>query len=85
MTPGFGYAPAMRAVQLIGLLLWRGGLLFIGAAILFYAARFLLRFISVPVQLEVGLGLMVAGFCLVMISLITERIADARTEEDLRE
>jgi hypothetical protein len=75
----------MRWLQIFGLILWRGGLLFVGAAVLFEAARMLLRFIDIPDQLQIGLGLAFAGFALVILSLIIERIRDLRTEGELRE
>lgn len=70
----------MRAIHVIGLILWRGGLLLAGGALLYQAARFVLRFIEVPVALEVGLALGIAGFVFVMASLVAERIQDARRE-----
>ena len=73
----------MRPAQLIGLLLWRGGLILVGAWALFEAADWFLRFIELPTQLEVGLALIIAGGALVVISVILERIRDARREGDL--
>jgi len=75
----------MRAVQVVGLLLWRGGMLLVGATILFQAARFVLRWFRPPMAVEIGLGLMVAGAALVMLSLIMERVRDARRERDWQE
>ena len=75
----------MRRVQVIGLLLWRGGLLFAGSWVAYLVARQALRMIEVPPQVEVGAGLMGAGALLVLVSLILERIEDARREGDLRE
>jgi hypothetical protein len=67
------------------LLLWRGGLLVVAAAILFEAARLFLRFIKLPVQIEIGLGLGIAGAALVFVSLVLERLQDLRSEGNLRE
>jgi hypothetical protein len=75
----------MRPIHLFGLLLWRGGLLLVGAFLLYEGARWLLMFVDLPEQLTVGLGLALAGVVMVFISLIIERIRDARLEGDLKE
>ena len=75
----------MRSIHLIGLLLWRGGLLLLGATAFFYTARTIYRFFRVPPELEIGLGLVTAGVAMVIVSLIMERVLDARAEGDLRE
>ena len=75
----------MRSIHLIGLLLWRGGLLLVGAVAFFYAARTIYRFFNVSLQVEIGLGLVTAGAAFIMISLIMERVVDARAEGNLRE
>jgi len=67
-----------------GMLLWRGGLILAGAAVLFEATRWLLRFVDIPSQLKIGLGFLVAGATLVILSLIMERVRDSRAEGDLR-
>lgn len=74
----------MRPIHLLGLLLWRGGLLLAGGWVLYEAARLLLRFIRLPAQLEIGLGLLVAGLAMVLLSLILERIQDIRAERELQ-
>lgn len=70
----------MRPVHLIGLFLWRGGLLLAAAAVLFEAARWALRFVQPPLEIEIGLGLLLAGLGLVLLSLILERARDGRAE-----
>jgi hypothetical protein len=75
----------MRSVHWIGLILWRGGLLLALAAVLLETARWVLRFVNVPATLELGLGLLLAGFLCVLLSVLAERIRDARSEGDLRE
>lgn len=75
----------MRSTQLIGLFLWRGGLLLAGAVAAFEAIRIVLRLFDVPVEIRAGLGLMIAGFLFLLGSLIAERVRDARLEEGLRE
>ncbi|MHC4079126.1 MAG: hypothetical protein ACYST0_11880 [Planctomycetota bacterium] len=74
---------AVRPAQLIGLLLWRGGWILVVVWLLVEAARWILRFVELPIQLEVGVGLILAGGVLVVLSLILERIQDARREGDL--
>lgn len=74
-----------HSVQLVGLILWRGGLLFAAAAALFEVSRRVLRYGDIPTQLEVGFGLALAGFVLIILSLIIERIRDAKAEGDLLE
>ena len=72
-----------RGAQLAGLLLWRFGLALAGATALYRATKFLLRFIELPTQLEVGIGFIFSGVVLFMVSMIMERIADMRAEGDL--
>ena len=73
----------MRPIHLVGLLLWRGGLLLIGVFALIYAVGWVLRFVELPLQIEIGIGLAIAGFALVMLSLILERYRDYRAEKGL--
>jgi hypothetical protein len=73
----------MRVLRLAGLILWRSGLLLVGGYVLFQAARLALRFVELPLELEVGAGLVLAGLGLVLVSLIWERVLDAREEGDL--
>ncbi len=75
----------MNKTQVVGALLWRGGLLLAAAAALFESASWILRVVDMPPQLEIGFGLLLSGFVLVMVSLIVERIKDSRLESDLRE
>lgn len=74
----------MRRAQLIGMILWRGGLLLAAGWAFYEGATWILRLVEVPRQIEVGLGLVLAGLGLVLVSLILERIRDARAEGDLR-
>ena len=74
-----------QAVQLVGLLLWRFGLILASATALYRTARFLLQFIDLPTQLEIGAGLLLTGFVFVIASLVMERLVDIRSEGDLNQ
>ena len=71
----------MNRWTLAGLLLWRGGTLFVAAFVAYEAVHLVLQFVDVPGQLAVALALAGAGFLLVLVSLVWERIAEARTEK----
>ncbi len=75
----------MRPIHLFGLLLWRGGLLLVGATILFEGAGWILSALELPVLLEVAFALLMAGTTLVIVSVIMERAQDYRNDGDLRE
>lgn len=75
----------MRPVHRVGMLMWRGGLLLLAAAAAVEIMRSLLRFADVPGQVELGTALVLAGLALVIVSLIMERVEDARSEGYLRE
>ena len=70
----------MRSTHLIGLLLWRGGLLLAGVAVVVETLRALLAFVDIPREIEYGVALVLGGFLLVLVSLILERIEDLRAE-----
>lgn len=72
-----------RGAQLAGLLLWRFGLALAGATALYRTTRFLLQFIDLPLQLEIGIGLAFCGAVLFMVSMVMERVVDFRGEGDL--
>jgi hypothetical protein len=74
---------AVRPAQLMGLLLWRAGLILVSVWALVEAADWFLLFFDLPPQLQVGLAFVIAGGALVAISVILERIRDARGEGDL--
>lgn len=73
----------MRPAQIIGLLLWRGGLAFAGAWALYEGLRVLLRSFDLPRMAEAGIALVLTGSAMVLLSLVLERVADARAEGDL--
>lgn len=64
-------------------MLWRGGLLLVVATGAVEFVRALARYYELPVQLEIGSGLAGGGLILVFVSIVFERIQDARTEGDL--
>ena len=66
----------MKKTQLLGLVLWRAGIIFLGAYFLFLALRSILH-ITDPV-LEVGVTLVLAGALFVLVSVVREQIEDAR-------
>ncbi len=75
----------MRPVHRTGMLLWRGGLLLLAVTAAVEIMRSLLRFVDVPGQVEFGVAFVLAGLALVLVSLIMERVKDARSEGYLSE
>jgi hypothetical protein len=75
----------MRPVHLIGLFLWRGGILLAAVAAAIEAMRLLLMFVDLPPELELGIAFVLAGLALVLVSLVLERLRDLRSEGPLRE
>ena len=69
-----------ESTQLSGLLLWRFGLLLASATAIYRTAKFLLKFIDLPLQLEVGIGLIFSGAVFFMASVLMEQISDGRRE-----
>lgn len=72
-----------QRLQLAGLVLWRGGLVFVAAYAFYWGAWQTVRQLDWPVQWTIGAALALAGFGLVMVSLIIERIHAARAEGNL--
>lgn len=72
-----------KGTQLAGLLLWRFGLALAGATALYRTTRLLLQFVDLPLQLEIGIGLIFCGVVLFMASMIMERFVDMKQEGDL--
>jgi hypothetical protein len=73
---------------LVGLILWRGGVYFTSGYLAFVGARWILVVllsVGVPARLLVAASLASGGTLLVLISLIVERVQDARTESELRD
>ena len=80
MSAAFG---RMKSPQLIGLFLWRAGLLLAGGWGLYLSFGWMLGYLRVPPLAAAGIALILTGCALVMGSLIAERVADARAEGDL--
>ncbi len=73
----------MKKTQLLGLVLWRAGILIAGGYLLFVALRVVLR-LTDPV-LEVGIALVLAGGLFVLASVVMEQIEDARIARSYEE
>ena len=71
----------MRRTQMLGMLLWRGGLLLVASYSFFRIARLVLTYADIPTELEIGIGLALAGAGMVLASLVMERVEDARAED----
>lgn len=72
-----------QAARLVGLVMWRAGLLLAASSALYNTIKFALRFIDLPTQLEIGIGLIASGCVFVVSSFIMERVIDYRGEGDL--
>ena len=72
-----------RSLQLAGLLMWRAGLLLAGGTVVYNSIQLILRWIDLPLQLEIGLGLVMTGVVFVALSFVMERVVDSRAEGDL--
>lgn len=79
------YPPEVKKAQILGLVLWRGGLLLVGASALYYGARQILQFVDLPLTLQVGGSLILAGLTLVLASMIMENVAESRSDASRRE
>ncbi len=75
----------MKKTMVLGALLWRSGAILVVIAGFYESARLFLRFFDIPTQVEVGLGLLIAGFGLVLVSLLAERIRDYKAERGTSE
>ena len=73
----------MRKAQVLGLVLWRGGLLVAGATGLFYGAQELLRYVDLPGVLQIAGALVLSGLGLVLVSIVLENQEDAQGSEEL--
>lgn len=61
-------------------MLWRGGLMLVGGWSLYESWGWVLRYLDLPLQLEVGFGIALTGAGFVLGSLLLERIQDDQQE-----
>ncbi len=73
----------MSRIQLVGFVLWRCGLMLVSGYSTLRIARWALRQVDLPAQVDWGLGLAIAGAILVLGSLVAERVVDTRAERGL--
>lgn len=69
----------MTPVQVVGLVLWRGGVLLVLGYLGYIAVRAMLSIADA--QLELAVSVALTGLLLVFASVITERISDVRAEQ----
>jgi len=68
----------VKTIQVLGLVLWRGGLLLAAASVAFYVVRQALQFVDMPVALQVAGSLILAGVILVLASMVMENVEESR-------
>jgi hypothetical protein len=75
----------VKRSQLLGLFLWRAGLLLVGAYAVIRGVRIAWGHLDLPAQLDWGLSFLAAGALLVAGSVVAERLRDRRAEGALGE
>jgi len=68
----------MKKTHLLGLALWRGGVILAGGYLAYQGLRMLLSFTDA--QLELAVAILVTGILFVFASVVGERIQDLRSE-----
>ena len=68
----------MKKTHLVGLVLWRGGVLLVAAYLGYWALRGILQITDA--RLELAVAVFFVGLLLVFGSVIVERVQDARSE-----
>ena len=81
--PSIRNKAAVERWRMAGVVMWRGGLVFVAAYTFYLGSWRLIRLLDWPAQITVGLAVAAAGLGLVMVSLILERMRSARTEGNL--
>ena len=71
----------MKRSHLVGVILWRGGILLILTYVAYMAMRTALALADPQLEFAVAIGL--TGVLLIFVSLIMERVADAAAEGEL--
>ena len=69
----------MRALDYVGLALWRGGILLVAGYLAYQVLRIVLAITDA--ELELAVAILLTGVLFVFASLIGERILDAREEK----
>jgi len=69
--------------RIIGVVMWRGGLVFAAAYTFYWGSWQLIRQLEWPLQITLGLAVALTGLGLVMVSLVLERMRAARMEGNL--
>ena len=72
---------------MVGLVLWRGGVYFVAGYLAFIGSRWIIAVlieVGIPAPVLASASLIAGGFILVIISVIVERIQDARSESELK-
>ncbi|HMA98218.1 MAG TPA: hypothetical protein VKO38_02050 [Wenzhouxiangella sp.] len=80
---GVRHRKSLDRWRMIGVVMWRGGLVFAAAYTFYWGSWQLIRQLEWPLQITLGLALALAGLGLVMVSLVFERMRAARTEGNL--
>ena len=75
----------MKRSQLLGLFLWRAGLLLVGSYAVIRGVRIAWQHVDLPAQLDWGFSFVAAGAVLVAGSIVAERLQDRREEGTLGE
>ena len=76
--PPSPYAGAVKKTQVLGLLLWRGGSLFVGASAVYYATHQILLFVDIPATLRIGGSLVLSGVVMILVSMVMENYQESR-------
>jgi hypothetical protein len=81
--------PSPRSVgTVVGLLLWRGGVYFVAGYLVFVGSRWIIALllqVGIPAPVLASVSLIAGGILLVLVSLIVERVQDARKESGLKD
>lgn len=68
----------MKWTHLLGLALWRGGVLLVGGYLAYQVLRVVLTITDA--QLEIAVAVFLTGLVMVFLSLVVERIEDVQEE-----
>ncbi len=71
--------------RIVGLVLWRGGLVFTAMAAIYYGAWQTIKNLVWPGPVKVAAALAITGAVLFLVSLVLERREDSKREGNLRD